>query len=74
MNTVTQKNCPYCHGKEDIINTLHYGGLGSILGQVVHIEGDRLVVEEETIESKKINWCPMCKRPLNEEENNEIYG
>lgn len=33
-----------------------------------YIEGDRLVVEEETIESKKINWCPMCKRPLNEEE------
>lgn len=51
--TEKQKNCPYCHGKKDIINTLHYGGLGSVLGQVVHIEGDRLVVEEETIESKK---------------------
>lgn len=66
--TEKQKNCPYCHGRKDIINTLRYGGAGSILGQIVRIEDDRLVVEEETIESKKINWCPMCKRQLNEEE------
>ena len=66
--TKNQKNCKYCHGKEDIINTLHYGGVGCILGQVVHIEGDRLVVEEGTIESKKINYCPMCGRSLNGEE------
>lgn len=66
--TEKQKNCPYCHGGNDIINTLHYGGLGCVLGQVVHIEGDMLVVEEGTTESKKINWCPMCGRPLNEEE------
>lgn len=66
--TEKQKDCPYCHGRKDIINTLHYGGLGCVLGQAVHIEGDMLVVEEGTTESKKINWCPMCKRPLNEEE------
>lgn len=67
--TKKQKNCPYCHGKKDIINTLHYeypNRLGSQLGQAVHIEGNMLVVEEETVESRRINECPMCGRPLSE--------
>jgi RNA polymerase subunit RPABC4/transcription elongation factor Spt4 len=62
-----QENCPYCHGQKDLINTVHYDdpyGTGEQLGQAVHIEGNMLVVEEDTCETKKIGYCPMCGRDL----------
>ncbi|WP_301875952.1 hypothetical protein [Limosilactobacillus oris] len=65
--TNSQNYCPYCHGQVDLINTLHHEyphDAGPQLGQVVHIEDRNLVVEEETTEIKKINYCPMCGRRL----------
>ena len=60
--------CPYCYGNKDLINTLHHEWTdsGPELGQLVHIENNRLVVEEDTTESCKINYCPMCGRRLKE--------
>lgn len=69
--TEPQKNCSYCHGEKDVINTLHKDSLNRELGQIVHIERTYLVVEENTVESKKINYCPMCGRLLNKEDNDE---
>lgn len=69
--TEKQKNCPYCHRGRNLINTLHYEyphNLGPQLGQAVHIEDNRLVVEEDTCEMRKINYCPICGRPLNGKE------
>lgn len=69
--TEKQKNCPYCHGK-DLINTLHDDWRAepgdNLLGQAVHIEGNYLVVEENTTESKWINFCPICGRQLDEDD------
>lgn len=70
--TEKQKNCPYCHGEKDLINTLHYEyphRLGKQLGQVIHVEGNRLVCEEDTTETVKIGYCPMCGRSLTNEGN-----
>lgn len=60
--------CPYCYGNKDLINTLHHEGTdsGPELGQLVHIENNQLVVEEDTTESCKIKYCPMCGRKLKE--------
>lgn len=60
--------CPYCQGNKDLINTLHHEWTdnGPELGQLVHIENNRLVVEEDTTESCKIKYCPMCGRKLKE--------
>ena len=63
-----QANCPYCHEQKDIINTLdnshlYVAGMEQP-GQVVHIYDNRLICEEQTIESRKINFCPMCGRKL----------
>lgn len=70
-----RKKCLYCQQREPLINTLHYEyphELGEHLGQVVHIvahiEGHWLVVEEGTTDVRQINYCPICGRPLNEEE------
>lgn len=71
--TVAKKEpCPYCHQGKLLIDTLHYKypfELGRQLGQAVHIEGDRLIVEEETTEVRKINYCPICGRRLGYEAN-----
>lgn len=70
--TEKQKDCPYCHEQKDIINTLdhsHFYVAGMEQpGQVVYIYDNLLVCEERTMESRKINFCPMCGRPLNEED------
>ena len=70
-SSTIQEDCPYCHEQEDIINTLDHSQLDiagmAQPGQVVHIYDNRLVCEEQTIESRKINFCPMCGRSLNEE-------
>lgn len=67
-----QADCPYCHEQKDIINTLDHSHLYVAgmeqPGQVVYISDNLLVCEERTMESRKINFCPMCGRPLNEEE------
>lgn len=62
-------NCPYCHEQQkDIINTLDHSHLYVAgieqPGQVVHIYDNLLICEERTIESRKINFCPMCGRRL----------
>ena len=71
-SSTMQENCPYCHDQKDIINTLDHSRVVDIAGmaqpgQVVHIYDNRLICEEQTIESRKINFCPMCGRSLNEE-------
>lgn len=33
-------------------------------GQVVYVSDNLLVCEERTLESRKINFCPMCGREL----------
>lgn len=70
-SSTMQENCPYCHDQKDIINTLDHSRLYIAgmeqPGQVVHIYDNRLICEEQTIESRKINFCPMCGRSLNEE-------
>ena len=62
------KTCPYCHEQKDIINTLDHSRIYVAgmqqPGQVVHIYDNRLICEEQTIESRKINFCPMCGRKL----------
>lgn len=71
--TITKEEpCPYCHQSKLLIDTLHYEyphELGRQLGQAVHIEGNRLVVEEETTETRQINYCPICGRRLGYEAN-----
>lgn len=70
--TAVECGCSYCEGEKDLINTLHYEYHPTMqLGQAVHIEGNRLVVEEETIESKQINFCPMCGRNLRGADDDE---
>lgn len=65
---INNKTCPYCHEQKDIINTLDHTRLYvsgmEQPGQVVHIYDNRLICEEQTIESRKINFCPMCGRRL----------
>lgn len=67
-SSTMQENCPYCHDQKDIINTLDHSRLYIAgmeqPGQVVHIYDNRLICEEQTIESRKINFCPMCGRRL----------
>lgn len=63
--TAVECGCSYCEGEKDLINTLHYEHPSTMqLGQVIYIEGNRLVAEEEMIESKQINFCPICGRDL----------
>ena len=61
-----QKNCPYCHGgrkAEPLVNEgpdfLAFDENGSVAF------GDDGAI---TIHADVFNYCPMCGRPLNEEE------
>lgn len=65
-----QKNCPYCHRGKPLIDAVHHEYRQEFVKsfkQAVHIEGDRLFVEEETTDTRQINYCPMCGRSLKEE-------
>lgn len=61
-----QKNCPYCHGVE---NLLQSNDEIPIEGDIVYInDSGYLNLETDVIHAyRKINYCPMCGRPLNEE-------
>lgn len=63
--TEKQKHCSYCQDGKPLISTLYYEHkYGPQKGQIVHIENRALVVEEETVTVKEINYCPMCGQPL----------
>ena len=68
--TEKQKNCPYCHGAKRIRDTLIY----QHSRQIIMIENNSLtytlVLPKNSVYEVQqyINYCPMCGRPLNEEE------
>ena len=76
--TVKQKNCPYCHsgskvnGRECWYHTTL--ALGEAIDSCTYTElyFDPVNRFLEAIDEDKlfidINYCPMCGRPLNEEE------
>lgn len=75
MNTVAQKNCPYCHSDDPDDNRSiferddEYLAIGGT-GDVEIDEGNGFIPEENFYfyEENLFKFCPMCGRPLNEEE------
>lgn len=68
--TEKQKNCPYCHGAKRIRDTLIY----QHSRQIIMLENNSLTYtlvlpKNSVYEAQQyICYCPMCGRPLNEEE------
>ena len=61
-----QENCPYCHNSVDLIATNQEDPLA---GDLIYIWHDRLRYETNIHNiARRIHYCPMCGRPLNEEE------
>lgn len=66
-----QKNCPYCHGFKRIRDALIY----QHSRQILMLESNSLTYTLALPKSRVyevqqyINYCPMCGRPLNEEDN-----
>ena len=66
-----QENCPYCHGAKRIRDTLIY----QHSRQILMLESNSLTYTLALPKSRVyevqqyINYCPMCGRPLNEEDN-----
>lgn len=66
--TKQQENCPYCHGWAHLISTLDKSVCIFVDSQNLKL---RYSFEEEDRFGAAvigINYCPMCGRPLNEEE------
>lgn len=65
--TEKQKNCPYCHEKDNLLQT---NDERPVDGDLVYINGNGYLNSETDLGHvyRKINYCPMCGRPLNEEE------
>lgn len=72
--TEQQKNCPYCHtsaGNNDSIDLIATNQEDSLAGDLIYIWKDRLRYETDTHNiARRIYYCPMCGRPLNEEDSN----
>ena len=70
--TEKQKNCPYCHDQCDLLQIEHTNTV--TVDQIdVYIAGDDLRLDSYFYggDVQTINYCPMCGRPLNEEDNDE---
>lgn len=81
MNTLAQKNCPYCHSEKPLFSIMADEIVGYIANcldsqqfTVVYDFSPEAITDEELINAPfgnhkcAINYCPMCGRPLNEEE------
>lgn len=79
--TEKQKDCPYCHSEKSLIGTpldeitvYVSNGLHSYSLKVIYDFSKTAVDDEEFMNApfggagRIINYCPMCGRPLNEEE------
>ena len=68
--TEKQKNCPYCHGFKRIRDALIYQHSRQILMLESNSLTYTLVLPKGRIYEVQqyIRYCPMCGRPLNEEE------
>ena len=68
--TEKQKNCPYCHGAKRIRDALIYQHSRKILMLESNSLTYTLVLPKGRIYEVQqyIHYCPMCGRPLNEEE------
>lgn len=68
--TEKQKNCPYCHDMKRIRDALIYEHSRQILMLEDNSLTYTLVFPKEQIYEVQqyIRYCPMCGRPLNEEE------
>ena len=67
--TVKQKNCPYCHYDEPSYNQPIFENSDKDLS--IGASGDIEVDEGNSIyiyHTKAFKYCPICRRPLNEEE------
>ena len=75
-----QENCPYCHSEKAIIQLRNEiqvyiaNGLNNQSLALIYDFSDEAITDEELINAPfgnhkcAINYCPMCGRPLNEEE------
>lgn len=73
--TEKQKNCPYCQNEDPDDNLAIYGESGSeriAIGSTGDLEVDEgsWIFKENFYEYRDnlLKYCPMCGRPLNEEE------
>lgn len=71
--TEKQKNCPYCHGNPlmyydygDDSNKIWIDSNGKL--QQLTWSASYLAVDTDPEDGMQLNYCPMCGRPLNEEE------
>lgn len=62
--------CKYCDDDSKVMSGKNYKILGNIfeVGAFVLPEENKLIVEfgDEVIFAKRINYCPICGRKLNE--------
>lgn len=72
--TEKQNNCPYCHGKPlmyydygDDSNKIWIDSNGKL--QQVTWSATYIAVDTDPEDGVQLNYCPMCGRPLNEEED-----
>ena len=76
-----QENCPYCHSEKAIIQLRNEiqvyiaNGLNNQSLALIYDFSDEAITDEEfdnapfgKLFNSKINYCPMCGRPLYEEE------
>ncbi len=68
--TKKQKNCPYCHGMKRMQDRLIYETRRDILALKDNsLEYTLVLPNHKKYEAQAyIAYCPMCGRPLNEEE------
>ena len=68
--TEKQKHCPYCR---DRANLLQLNDEHPIESDIVYINKNGYLNSETDNGHvyRKINYCPMCGRKLNEEDNDE---
>lgn len=82
--TEKQKNCPYCHSEKPLFSIMADEIVGYIANYldsqqftVVYDFSSEVITDEELINAPfgnhkcAINYCPICGRPLNEEDNDE---
>lgn len=83
--TEKQKNCPYCHSEKPLFSISGDEIVGYIANYldsqqltVVYDFSPEAVMDEEFINAPfgyrkyAIDYCPMCGRPLNEEDSNDL--